>query len=890
MRQVLLNDAGALVARMPRPSVEPGTVLVRVHYSFLSIGTELAALRPVWAGFAGASTGERLLTCSSLANKYLGKALRDPRKAMKRAMQIFRSAARSAVRRAFPPLPPRAAAAITAEVNEVQWSRCSAREWVSDNGCVEMITDDSPTGYQAMSQAVPLARERVPVVELCGNIASGAVQIGLLNEDQSCWLGSRRYEAGVLDDQLIIPAGDSKAVTLVVSNVDGGAPARLKLESVRIVARSPVENGLPLSELNDQGWNVGYSAAGEVVAVADDVTEVVPGDWVACAGAGQANHADFIRVKKNLVCRIPQGCSVRAAAATTVGTIALQGVRRAEPLLGETIAVLGLGLIGQITTQLLHANGCRVLGMDLDSQRIERAKSLGLDEGASDPESFQLLVRDRTQGRGVDRTIITAATRSSTVINQAMEATRPKGTVVIVGDVGMNLERPVFYRKEIDLRMSTSYGPGRYDASYEEEGRDYPFAYVRWTLNRNLQAFLELVAAGRVNIEALIDRTVPIDEAPAAYRELAAGKGPMPLGVLFHYPDETRPLPEPADATRISLRGHKRVPGDRIRYALVGAGAFGTGMLVPAMDKRKDRFFLRGIVSRNSAQGGNFARSRQVETFTADLDDLLKDPGFDLVVLATRHHEHAAQVIRSLKAGKHVFVEKPLALNWQELDEVASTYESLVDPPLLMVGFNRRFSPAIRLLRELLEQRRSPAIINYRLNGGYLPPDHWVQGAQGGGRNIGEACHLYDLFRSLTGSPVASIQAASIDPGSLPYFRTDNFSATLTYQDGSVGNLVYTALGPKQGLSKERMEIFFDGEAYLLEDYKSLIRASDGKVLWSNHEPDKGHAEEMSCFGDALAAGGPSPIPFDQLAETTAVALHVEDLLHKRNRDEDQGS
>ncbi|HXG12355.1 MAG TPA: bi-domain-containing oxidoreductase [Gemmataceae bacterium] len=886
MRQILVKDTGALVARVPRPALEPGTVLVRVHYSLISVGTEVASLRPAWAALAGATPAERIVSCSSVARQYLSKALRDPGKALRKVVQLGCQVARSTVRRTFPPLPPRAAAQVT----EVRWSRCSAREWHCSDGWLQLVTDDSPAGYQAMSQPVPVPAGRVPVVELAGEVEHGAVLIGLVNEDGSRWLGSRRYETGPLDDQLIVPAGDSHSVTLVVANVEGGAGSRVKLDGVRIVARPATESGLPLSELDDQGWNVGYSAAGEVLAVGDGVTEFVPGDWVACAGAGQANHADFIRVKKNLVCRIPQGCSLRAAATTTVGAIALQGVRRAGVQLGETAAVLGLGLIGQITVQLLNAAGCRVLGLDLDAGRVERARSLGLHDGAADAETFQRLVRDWTGGRGADCTLITAATKTSTVINLAMEITRAKGTVVVVGDVGLNVERAAFYRKEIDLRMSTSYGPGRYDPAYEEDGLDYPFAYVRWTLNRNMQAYLELIAAGRVNVEALIDRTVPIDEAPAVYRELAAARGPLPLGVLLHYPDDPRPLPEAADATRITIRGHRPVPSGRIRYALVGVGAFGTSMLVPAMDRRKDRFFLRGVVSRNAAQGGNFARSRQVETFTSELDDVLNDPGFDLVVIATRHHEHAGQVVRSLRAGKHVFVEKPLALSWRELDEVVRTYHSLAEPPLLMVGFNRRFAPAVRLLKEILNRRRSPLVINYRLHGGYLPLDHWVQGPQGGGRNLGEACHIYDLFRFLSDAPVAGVQASAIDPGPLPYRRNDNFCATLNYDDGSLATLVYTALGPKTGLSKERMEVFCDGEAYVLDDFRSLVRAGDGKVLWSAAEPDKGHLEELSRFGDALVEGGPAPIPFAQLAETTAVALHIEDLLHKRNPDEDPTS
>ncbi|MEN9783057.1 MAG: oxidoreductase, partial [Pseudomonadota bacterium] len=640
-------------------------------------------------------------------------------------------------------------------------------------------------------------------------------------------------------------------------------------------------NGLPQSELDDQGWNVGYSLAGEVVAVGAGVTDLAAGDLVACAGAGKANHADYVSVPRNLVCRLPVGCDLKLAATTTVGTIALQGVRRAAPLLGETVCVIGLGLIGQITAQLLRANGVKVIGLDLDPQRVAKALALGMDAGASTTGEYQLLVRDLTGGRGADRVLITAAAKSDAVINLAMDVARAKGRVVIVGDVGLNVKRDIFYRKEIDLLMSTSYGPGRYDRGYEEEGRDYPFAHVRWTLNRNMQAYLDLIATGRVNIAALIERVIPVTDAPVAYRELAdSDSAALPLGVLLQYPDDTRQLPDTADATRIHIRGHRKPPGGVTRYALVGAGAFGTAMLVPQMAKRKDLFFLGGIVSRNTAAAGNFARQNQIEVLTTELDDILKDPGFDLVVIATRHHEHADQVVRCLQAGKHVFVEKPLALNWNELDRVIACYESLSEKPLLMVGFNRRFSPAIQTLRSAVSSRRSPLIMNYRLNGGYIPLDSWVQGTQGGGRNIGEACHMYDVFRSLSGAPAVSVNAEAIDPRDLPYLRNDNFCATIRYADGSIGNLVYTALGPKTGLPKERLEVFCDGEAYVLDDYRSLMRASDTQLLWQDNNVDKGHFEQLSRFGKAIAEGEDSPIPFEELMETSALALHVEDLLH----------
>jgi predicted dehydrogenase len=300
------------------------------------------------------------------------------------------------------------------------------------------------------------------------------------------------------------------------------------------------------------------------------------------------------------------------------------------------------------------------------------------------------------------------------------------------------------------------------------------------------------------------------------------------------------------------------------------------------MQKRRDRFFLRAVVSRNASQGGNFARAHQVEILASDLGVVLEDDSIDLVVIATRHHEHADQVVRALTAGKHVFVEKPLAITWSELDRIATLYRGLDRAPLLMVGFNRRFSPALTMIKGLVEARRAPLVIEYRLNAGYIPLDHWVHGPQGGGRNIGEACHMYDVFRFLAGAPVRSLQAAAIDPGTLPYRRNDNFSATIGYEDGTLAHLLYTSLGPKSGIGKERIEVFCDGETYVVDDFKRLIKGSDGAVLWQSHDADKGHEQELSRFGDVMATGGAPPIPFDELVETSAVALSVEDLLAGR--------
>ena len=852
----------------------PGCVLVRVRYSLISTGTEIASLRP--EHFEQDETKiEKAKAYASLARKYLGLAIRYPDRAAVRASQIIcRSASR------FIPQKKAPEPKIVSSMNDLQWVKYGAKRIdVCEGGYLEIVTDDSEFGYQVMTTKIRVKPGMVPVIQVKGNVLEGAVSMGLLNESEESWLGSRNYNEGSFEDSLVFELCSSNTVTMVIANAGLKKTSRIRLEDVNVLMSPPSEDGLPLSELDDQGWNVGYSAAGEAVVVGNGITDLKPGDFVACAGAGLANHADYVSVPRNLVCRVPEGCSLRDAATTTVGTIAFQGVRRAAPQLGERICVIGLGLIGQITVQLLRASGCAVIGTDLDPKRVDRAKRFGMEAGASDPGEYKLLVRDMTEGRGADRTIITAATKSDAVINLSMEVTRAKGTVVIVGDVGLNVERQHFYRKEIDFLMSTSYGPGRYDRTYEIEGRDYPFPYVRWTANRNMRAYMELIASRRLNIEALIDRVVSVTEAPQVYQELASGEGSLPLGVIIHYPDETRELPEPPDSSKIIIRGHRKAPEGPIRYALVGAGAFGTCMLVPQMNKRKDRFFLRGVVSRDTTRGGNFARMNRVEILATDLDEVLNDPGIDLVVIATRHHEHAEQVIKSLRAGKHVFVEKPLALTWDELDCVVGTYEQLKEPPLLMVGFNRRFSPAISALREAIKGRRSPLMINYRLNGGYIPPDHWIQGAQGGGRNIGEACHMFDVFRFLAGVPVSGIDASSINPGRLPFLRNDNFCATITYKDGSVGNLVYTALGPKQGLPKERIEVFCDGEAYIVDDFKSLFRAGDGKILWHNDEGGKGHLEELSRFGDAIAGLRDVPIPFEEIVETMAVTLHVEDLI-----------
>jgi len=657
------------------------------------------------------------------------------------------------------------------------------------------------------------------------------------------------------------------------------------LNRVHSIVREKIRGaaGLESTDRDDQGWNLGYSASGVVLAVGEGVDGFTPGQKVACAGAGVANHAEIICVPKNLVSAVPAGCDLKSAAATTVATIALQGVRRASVQLGERVAVIGLGLLGQLTVQMLKAAGCFVVGFDMDATRTARGLDLGLDDGTADMDQFKALVRDATGGWGVDQVIITAATQSSDPVNLATAIARPKGRVVLVGDVGMKFARADFFAKELDVVMSTSYGPGRYDRGYESGAMDYPFAYVRWTLGRNMQNCLEMMAAGTLDVVKTVTETVAFDDAPDAYQKRVKqdGESSSSTGFFIEYPS--------ADGTelspRIELSGCVPVPGDTVRYALVGAGAFGISTLVPAL-KKTGGFTLQAVISSDAVRGGNFARAEGVEILATDLESVCQSDEIDLVVIASRHKDHGQQVITALSAGRHVFVEKPLATDWRSLKAVSDCYAA-TSGQMLMVGFNRRFSPAFQILKETLKSRRGPMMINYRINAGYLPPDHWQQAEEGGGRNIGEACHMYDVFGFLTDSVSDTVSAVGIVPGSDAQRKNDNFSAVIGYQDGSLGQLFYSALGPKQGLAKERVEIFCDGETYIVDDFKKLSRAGDGAVLWQG-DTDKGHLAEMQAVAEALKSGQ-SPIAFEEIKQTTALSLHIEDQLNGRGGEGENG-
>jgi predicted dehydrogenase len=617
------------------------------------------------------------------------------------------------------------------------------------------------------------------------------------------------------------------------------------------------------------GSPTGYSASGTVIAVGEQVEGFSVGDRVACAGAGIANHAEVIDVPVNLAVRLPEGLDTALGCTVTLGAIALQGVRRTQPTLGETVVVVGLGILGQMAAQMLTANGCRVIGVDLDPARIKAALDKGMDLGI-DPgaEDYVARVAHLTDGLGADAVVVTAASASDAIISEAMRACRKKGRVVLVGDVGLNLKRGDFYAKELDFFISTSYGPGRYDPVYEEGGQDYPLPYVRWTENRNMQAYLELLARGRVSLEGFYGDPYPVERAGEAYDALK-GEGQKPLMVLLSYPAR-----EGAE-TRRRVDLATGVKGGRIRVGLVGASSFAQGVHLPNMAKLKADYELRAVMSRTGSNAQAVAMSAGAAYCTTDFREVLNDPEIDLVLIASRHDLHGPMALESLKAGKHTFVEKPLALTAEELDGIEEFYRQTPDAPLLLTGFNRRFAPAVTEIRKLLQGRSTPIIANYRMNAGYIPPEHWVHGPEGGGRNLGEACHIYDLFSALCGAPLTSVYARSIAPTSGQWHKNDNFVATLGFADGSVCTLTYTALGDKS-YPKERMDIFADGKVIAMDDFKSVTVAGGRYKGWSANAPQKGQLQELEALADALVRGKAWPISVADQIQTSRVALEIE--------------
>ncbi|MCX7851899.1 MAG: bi-domain-containing oxidoreductase [Caldilineales bacterium] len=610
----------------------------------------------------------------------------------------------------------------------------------------------------------------------------------------------------------------------------------------------------------EQPMALGYASAGIVLAVGDGCEGLRPGDRVACGGGGHAVHAEIVAVPRNLVVSLPDTVDFETGAFATLGAIALQGIRLAGVEPGAVVGVIGLGLLGQLACQLLTAAGCRVVGTDLRSDRVALARQTGSAETTTDPTAFVALCRQRGGGHGADAVLITADTRSDGPVTLAAEAARLKGTVVAVGAVGLNLPRRLYYEKELAFYVSRSYGPGRYDPTYEEEGRDYPYAYVRWTEQRNMAAFVDLAAQGRLDVQPLISHRFPLTEAPRAY-DLVTGRVAEPyLAILLTYPETPDPTRRVVLAPLPAVRAADVSPRPTVRLGVLGAGNYAISTLLPAL---KD---LPGLERVGIASSGGLSASSAGRRFgfgfaATGEEAILGDERINTVAILTRHNAHARQVLAALAAGKHVFVEKPLCLTEAELATIAGYYAGLDPAPMLMVGFNRRFAPLVVTLKTHLAAIAEPLYVACRVNAGYLPPDHWLHDPTvGGGRLVGEGCHFVDLLlHLLPGEPVRVTARALPDGGR---YRQDNVVVTLECADGSLGVLSYLANGNRR-LGKERIEVFGGGWSAVLDDYRTLSIHGPGRSVqrraWLRQ--DKGHRAEWEAIVAHLTAAAAPPIP-----------------------------
>ncbi|MGI8735060.1 MAG: bi-domain-containing oxidoreductase [Pyrinomonadaceae bacterium] len=620
---------------------------------------------------------------------------------------------------------------------------------------------------------------------------------------------------------------------------------------------------------------LGYSASGIVIGVGADVTEFRIGDRVACAGVGFASHAEAISVPKNLCVQLPPAVDFEAGAFGTLGAIALQGVRLAEPTLGESVVVIGLGLVGQLTVQLLKANGCRVFGIDLDPVRVTLARQLGADGGQISGDDLKGEVMKWTRGRGADAVLITAATDSNQPVQLAGEISRLKGRVVIVGMTGMEVPRQPFFLRELSLKISMSCGPGRYDPEYEERGHDYPFGYVRWTENRNIEAFLELVAEKRIDVGALITHRFTFDDAARAYQLIAGDSHEPHLGVVLSYDTER----EIERSVQLSERSATQKV---VRVGVIGAGSYVTAMLLPHFKEQRADF--RVVTTASGVSATNVGRKFGFARAVSAADEVIGDAEVNLVLIGTQHDLHATLAQQALEANRHVFVEKPLALNDEDLNAVLRAGRN--SSGRLMVGFNRRFSPLTRKAREFFAERSGPLSILYRVNAGRIPREHWAHDPErGGGRIIGEVCHFVDLMQFVIGALPVSVFAEAVSGDNAAVANEDSVFITLRFADGSNGSIAYLAEGDAS-LGKERVEMFGEGKTFVLDDFKRASLHRNGKEeQFALRSQDKGQAEQVKAVCAMVLEGGLSPITLDELAATTRATFRIRDSLRSGERE-----
>jgi polar amino acid transport system substrate-binding protein len=643
----------------------------------------------------------------------------------------------------------------------------------------------------------------------------------------------------------LVSAGTERAtVNLAQQSLLGKARARPDLVKrvVETVKREGISAAIRKVQTQLDQWKaLGYSCAGTIIEVGEGVTGLAVGERVACGGQGYASHAEEVVVPQNLCAKLPEAVALEHAVFTTLGAIAMQGVRQADARLGESVAVIGLGLVGQLTVQLLKAAGCVVLGIDVSAEACELATKCGCDAVATRTSGdIERVAARLTNGFGVDAAIITAAAPTNDPIELAAKICRERGRVVMVGVTGMELPRDLFYEKELEFKLSRSYGPGRYDPLYEEKGVDYPIGYVRWTEQRNMEAFVRLLADRRVDVAPLITHTFPIADAAKAY-ELITGKTEERfVGVLLEYPKTTAA----SFGARLPAAPLQLHPSSPVSLGLIGAGNYAQGVLLPQFKANKD-VTLRTVCTATGVKAEKAKERFGFETSTTNWREVLADKTINTVVIATRHDLHAAIVVDALLAGKTVFCEKPLCLRAEELDEIAGAMRKSGNSRL-MVGFNRRFAPFAPKVRELA----GPLVMRYRVSVQPLPPKHWINDPQtGGGRIVGEVCHFIDFLRFAARSRPVSVFAQA--------FGAENVQVALRFEDGSMGSIDYFNVADA-ALNKERFEAFGGGKQVVLEDFR-----------------DKGQAEEVRQFVQAVKQGGPMPIPLDEIVDTTRATLAV---------------
>ncbi len=618
----------------------------------------------------------------------------------------------------------------------------------------------------------------------------------------------------------------------------------------------------------DQPLALGYCNVGRVISTGRGVAGFAPGDRVASNG----KHAEAVAIPANLCAPIPDSVSDEAAAFTVLGAIALQGIRLAAPTLGEAVVVTGLGLIGLLTVQILRANGCRVLGLDFDAGRLTLAERFGAETvnltSGADPVSAAMAF---SRGRGVDAVIITASSKSSEPVHQAAQMCRKRGRIVLVGVTGLDLSRADFYEKELSFQVSCSYGPGRHDPNYEEKGQDYPVGFVRWTEQRNFEAVLDLMTAGRIDTAPLVSHRFLLDEAAKAY-DLLDSDEPS-LGILIEYPAAETDWPQ---MRRIALAPPAPRSIGRGAVSFIGAGNYAGGVLFKHFKAGGADFHT--LVSAHGVSARHYGRKFGFRHAGTDAMAAIHDPDIDTVAIATRHDSHAALVVAAIEAGKNVFVEKPLCLTLGELDRIAAAKAAAGEgkaAPILMVGFNRRFAPLVVKAKALIAAIAEPKAFTMTVNAGAIPREHWTQDPEiGGGRIVGEACHFIDLLRHLAGSPIADVTVTPLHMAGGPA-RTDTATLTLRFEDRSIGVINYLATGHRS-YPKERLEIFAGGRILVLDNFRRLVAygwpKGSGVKAWRQ---DKGQGACTAAFVTAIKEGRPSPIPFEEIVEVSRVAIEA---------------